>query len=371
MRAFRLIPEICKFNNIEEFIKEFSINKEDLFVVSESIYNNYLKDLSLDSNFIFPKKYGSGEPSDEVIDKVITEANTISFKRVIAIGGGAILDIGKLLVLKGIKNALDIFDQKIDFIKEKELIMIPTTCGTGSEVTNYSVAEIKSKNTKLGIGIDEIFSDSAILIPELLEALPYKFFAFSSLDALIHATESFVSPKSNSYTDLFATKAIEILLKGYIDIAKNGEDYKNQLSEDFLIASNYAGIAFGNTGVGAVHALSYPLSGIYHVEHGQANYEFFIEVFTTYNKLRPEGKLTKLNELFSTILKVKEDEVYTALKELLNKIWKSKPLKDFGMKQEEVELFTASVLEKQQRLLSNNYAPFSKEDILKIYSNLY
>lgn len=142
----------------------------------------------------------------------------------------------------------------------------------------------------------------------------------SSIDALIHAIESLVSPKSNCYTELFSIKAIEIILKGYLDIIEKGEDYRIEIIEDFLIASNYAGIAFANTGVGAVHALSYPVGGTYHVPHGEVNYQFFVEVFRTYNRLNPDGRIKDVNKMLADIIGTTVENVYDELEKILNNL---------------------------------------------------
>jgi 4-hydroxybutyrate dehydrogenase len=372
MKLFKLQPEIHKFDKFSEFVEEFGISDRDVIVVNNSIYDKFIKKLNLKSIFISPKKYGDGEPSDEIIDKVLEEAAKYEFDRVIAIGGGAVMDIAKFLVLANVSDTLDVFERKIEFNKIKEFIAIPTTCGTGSEVTSYSVAEIKSKGTKMGIGIDEFLPDYAVLIPELLKNIPYKFFAFSTIDALVHAAESFVAPGSNPYTEIFAEKAIELILRGYKEISEKGRDYYSEIIEDFLIGSNYAGIAFGNTGVGPVHALSYPLGGKYHVAHGECNYEFFTPVFKAYTEIWPEGKIRKFNDLVISTLGLNKDaDIYAELDRLFNSIWEKKKLNTFGMLESEILEFTESVIEKQQRLLSNNYVSLSKEQIMDIYKILY
>lgn len=111
----------------------------------------------------------------------------------------------------------------------------------------------------MGLADDALLADDAVLIPELIRGLPYKFFVCSSIDALIHAVESYVSPKSNPYTQIFCRAAIESIIDVFKHIAAQGPEYRLERLREMLIASNYAGIAFGNTGVGAVHALSYPL----------------------------------------------------------------------------------------------------------------
>lgn len=372
MKALGIKPVIHKFESFKDFSKEFQLGEKDLVLTNEFLYEPFMKELNTKANFIFQEKYGVGEPSDEMIDKIMKDAKQYNYNRIIAVGGGSVIDIAKLLVVKDANCALELFEKRIPIIKEKELIIIPTTCGTGSEVTNITIAEIKSKKTKMGLAVDELYADHAVLIPEIVKGLPYKFFVTSSVDALIHAVESYVSPKSTCFTELFAVKAMEFILEGYMEIIEKGPEYRTEIIEDFVIGSNYAGIAFGNTGVGAVHAMSYPLGGTYHIPHGEANYLMFTGVFETYNKLKPEGKIKNVNEILRKILKVDESKnVYEALAEVLDKLLERKPLKEYGMKENEIESFTDSVIESQQRLLANNYVPLSREDMIDIYRKLY
>lgn len=371
MRQLIVKPQIYKFNTCAEFIEAFPATEKDLVLTNEYIYQPYFGYLNLPCNVIYQEKYGLGEPSDEMIDKIFNDIKGIDFDRVIAIGGGSVIDIAKLFVIKNGKNTLELFDKTIPMIKDKELIIIPTTCGTGSEATNISIAELKSKGTKMGLAIDELYADYAIMIPEMVKTLPYKFFVTSSIDALIHAIESLVSPKSNCYTELFSIKAIEIIIKDYLEIIEKGAEHRVELIEDFLIASNYAGIAFANTGVGAVHALSYPVGGTYHVPHGEVNYQFFVEVFKTYNRLNPNGKIKEVNKMLADLIGTTVENVYDELEKLLNNLLPKKALKEYGMKEEEIEEFTVSVLEKQQRLLANNYTELSRDEIKGIFARLF
>lgn len=371
MRQLIVKPQIYRFDTCAGFNEFFKLNDRDLILTNEFIYQPFLGPLKLSSKVFYQERYGTGEPSDEMIDKIFDAVKGTSFDRVIAIGGGSVIDIAKLFVIKDAANTLDLFEKNIPLVKEKELIIVPTTCGTGSEATNISIAEIKAKETKMGLAVDELYADYAVIIPELLKTLPYKFFVTSSIDALIHAIESLVSPKSNCYTELFSIKAIEMILKGYMEILDKGQEYRNEIIEEFLVASNYAGIAFANTGVGAVHALSYPLGGTYHVPHGEANYQFFVEVFKTYNRLNPDGKIVEVNNMLAAILKTTPDKVYAALENVLGSLLAKKPLREYGMKPEEIEAFTESVITKQQRLLVNNYTELSREEIKGIFQRLY
>ncbi|KAA8679082.1 4-hydroxybutyrate dehydrogenase [Clostridium sp. HV4-5-A1G] len=371
MRQLSVKPEIHKFDTTKEFCKFFKIGKGDLILTNEFLYKPFLKKYTDGSDVIFQETFGMGEPSDQMINKIIKYIGNEKYDRVIALGGGTVIDIAKLLRLKYTKDSLDLFDGKVPLIKDKQLIIIPTTCGTGSEVTNVSVAELKSKHTKKGIASDELYADYAVLIPEVVKGLPYKFFVTSSVDALIHATESYLSPKATSYTELFSMEAVKLILNGYIKVLEKGEDYRTQIIEQFVFGSNYAGIAFGNAGCGAVHALSYPIGGNYHVPHGEANYLFFTEIFKIYMKKNPDGKIKKLNSVLADILNCNQEKVYEELSKVLDKLLPRKPLRTYGMKKEEIEIFTDDVIKGQQRLLVNNYEPLSREEIAGIYDRLY
>ncbi|GAA0122149.1 MAG: 4-hydroxybutyrate dehydrogenase [Clostridium argentinense] len=372
MMLLEIKPKIIKFDSCKNFIEDFSIGHEDLIFTNKFLYNTFLKEFELRCSYIFQEDYNLREPSDDIIDKIIKEISSKNLKRVIAIGGGSIIDISKLLALKEVEKVSELFEKKVSAVKNKELIIIPTTCGTGSEVTNISIAEIKSKKTKMGLAVPELYADYAVLIPELVKGLPYEFFVYSSIDALIHAMESLVSPKANQYTEMYSKEAIKMIIGGYKKIIEKGKEYRIEIIEDFLIASNYAGISFGNAGVGAVHALSYPLGAKYHVPHGEANYEFFIEVFKCYNKKNPEGKIKYLNALLSELLEVKAGEdVYSSLEMLLANLIKRKNLKEYGMGEKDIEEFTENVINTQQRLLANNYVKLSKEEILQLYKSMY
>lgn len=371
MKQLSIRPDIYTFDTCKEFLDNFKIGKEDLVITSEHTYVSYFEKYNLDTNVIFIRKYGSGEPSDEMVEAIYKDTKEIPYKRVVAIGGGSVLDVSKIFALKTISPVVDLFDHKLEFIKDKELILIPTTCGTGSEITNISILELKSRHTKLGLAVDELYADFAVMIPELLEDLPFKFFATSSIDALIHAIESSVSPKATSYTEMFSYKAMEMILKGYKEIAQNGPEARMPLLKEFLLASNYAGIAFGNAGCGAVHAMSYPLGANYHVAHGEANYQMFIGVFKAYQRLKPTGKITKLNKFLADILNCKEDEVYIKIEVLLNVLIPKKQLREYGLKEEELREFTQSVMTKQRRLMANNYVELSEETVYEIYKSVY
>ena len=371
MKMLSIKPILEYYASCKEFVDALNINEKDLIITNEYIYQPFFGNMGLKATVLYQEKYGLGEPSDEMAESIYADMKDGDFKRIIAIGGGTIIDISKLYALKNVTPIPDLFDRKLDIVKDKELILVPTTCGTGSEVTNISILELKSRHTKMGLATDELYADAAVMIPELLSGLPFKFFATSSVDALIHAYESYLSPKSSPYTEIFAREAINLILSGYKVIAEKGEEARKPLLKEFLIASNYAGIAFGNAGVGAVHAMSYPLGGTYHVPHGEANYALFVGVCKAYQKGNPNGKIREVNKILCDILGCEENVVYEELETLLNVIIKRKPLREYGVTKEDINAFTENVMTKQGRLTANNYVPLDAVAVKAIYESLY
>ncbi len=374
MQALRVVPKIFYFDTFKEFNEEFKLGKGDILVTNEWMYTPYVAPLGIDIPVIYQEKYGMGEPTDEMMDAMKVEMDKYEYDRIIAFGGGTIVDICKVLACEIPDKAADLYTGKVEAKRIKELVLVPTTCGTGSEVTNVAVASIPSMDLKKGIATEETYADVAVLIPESLAGLPDKVFATSSVDALIHAVESFLSPKASPFTDLFGAKAIEMIMNGYAKIIERGGNSKENradLLKDFAIASNYAGIAFGNAGCGAVHALSYAHGGAFHIPHGEANFICFTEVFKMYMRKQPTGKIEVLNKMLADVMGCDTANVYDELDAFLGKILDKKPLKEYGMTEDQVAPFAKSTVDNQQRLLGNNYVPLTEEEIAEIFQNLY
>lgn len=372
MQLFKLHTVMHMAKDFAEFAKDFNLGEQDLVITNDFLYKPFMEKLNLPCHFVMQEKYGLGEPSDEMMNHILRDLAGTSYNRVIGIGGGTVIDISKLFVIKGLKDdVLEVFDRKIPVVKDKELIILPTTCGTGSEVTNISIAELKSRHTKMGLADDAITPDIAVFVPELLNGLPFKPYACSSIDALVHAVESYVSPKATAYTRTFSLRAIDTIIEVFQGIVANGQEYRHERHGDMLVAANMAGIAFGNAGVGAVHALSYPLGGTYHVPHGESNYQLFTQVFKTYHAKDPNGSIRDVELYLAERLKCGVEEVYDKLDELLSQLIPLKKLREYGMKEEEIRGFAESAMKTQQRLLKNNYVPLTVDEMEEIYRVLY
>lgn len=370
MKLFSIHPEVHTFDSAAQFCAEMQIGKGDLVISNAYILHPAFDGALQGADVLFQEKYGTGEPSDRLVENMAKELKG-PYRRVFGIGGGSVIDVAKLFALKNILPIVDLFDGKIEPVKDKQLIIVPTTCGTGSEMTNLSILALASRGTKLGFPCDAIRADQAVLIPQLLDSLPFYVFATSSLDALIHAVEASLSPRANDFTQLMAQRAIALIVNGYQEVVRGGDDARRPLHADFLLASNYAGIALSVSGAGAVHAMSYPIGGNYHVPHGESNYALFTAVLERYHAMAPDGGIARLETLLSQLLECPQSEVYAAFTLLLDKILKRKPLREYGVAESDLPALAENVVRTQQRLLSNNYAPFTQTDILAIYQSLY
>lgn len=373
MKAFQILTGIRQFADIIECVGTYAPAAEDLILTNEYIYEPLLGSYDLPCRTVFLERYGTGEPTDEMVDAVLSDLADTSYARLFAIGGGTIIDVAKVLAVAGGMDRMDdLYDAMPDLTKRHPLIILPTTCGTGSEVTNISVISRVKKGVKQGLVSPAMYADEAALVTQALLTLPYPVFATSSIDAMIHAVESFLSPNACAMSELFSEKALRMIVSSWKRMmAEGGGDAWLKYAQDFLLASDYAGIAFGYAGCAAVHALSYPVGSTHHVTHGQSNQMLFADVMRKYQEKKPIGKLNRLEEILAGVLDVEAVFALMALYDLMDTVFKKDRLSEHGMTTEEIRIFSKNVLETQQRLLNNNYVELSYDDIVEIYTKAF
>ena len=364
-------PELHRFSSCKEFVEEFRLGASDLILTNEYIYQPYFRAMNLECAVLYQEQYGMGEPTDVMAEAILRDAAATGCNRVVAIGGGTVIDIAKVLAVGGGESIDELYGMAPELPKRRELVLIPTTCGTGSEVTNLSIIARTRLGTKLGLVSPAMYADHAVLIPQLLEGLPFGVFAASSIDALVHAVESSLSPRATPYTKLFGYKAIEMILHGYQRLVSEGREALHILLDDFLVASNFAGIAFGTAGCAAVHAMSYPLGGKYHVAHGESNYAMFTGVLKNYLELRQDGEIAVMNEFLARLLGCGTQAVYDRLEDLLNQLLPKRSLHEYGVTRQDLRDFTHSVITGHGRLMDNSFVPLDETRVLKIYTELF
>ena len=373
MKPFRIVPAISEFTEFEEFARQEGLNEKDLIITNEYIYEPVNKTLNLPCKTLFQEKYGASEPTDVMIDAILDAVRGEDFERIIAIGGGSVMDISKLVSVASADDKVDDLFAAPEKIKKRHMLYcLPTTCGTGSEVTCLVSVNRTRLGTKVGFGVNDMFADHAVLISSLLQSLPYKVFATSSIDAFVHAAESYLSPNACEMSRMFSENALKLIISGWIKADKEGagETWKKYAAE-FQRGSNYAGIAFGYGGCAAVHALAYPLGGVHHVPHGQSNQMMFEAVMRKYKEKKPVGKINNFEAVLAEIIGCGSGEALERLYELLEKVLKRDALHEQGVTDDELPVYAETVIKTQQRLLNNNYVELSQDDVLEIYKSAF
>ncbi len=212
-------------------------------------------------------------PPIEIVDKVVNEYRDKNIDCVIGLGGGSPMDLSKAIavLLKNLELPAEKLYDQTSYESALPIVCIPTTSGTGSEVTQYSVLTVNG--TKKGFGNPKCtFPILAFVDPKYTVDLPKDLTISTALDALSHAIEGYISKKSNEFSDLFALKSIEIIAEYLPKVLSDLQNYEYR--EKLSLASVYGGITIAQTGTAIGHALGYPLTTYKNIRHGSATAVF-------------------------------------------------------------------------------------------------
>lgn len=315
------------------------------------------------------------EPPLAVGEKLVEFTRKHKFDLVIGLGGGSALDLAKLAGVLATHdgNVADYLNLTGNLsLSDKGIpkILIPTTSGTGSEVTNISVLSLES--TKDVVTHDYLLPDVAIIDPALTISLPPKVTAATGIDALTHAVEAYVSVNANPVTDAFALQAIRLISGSIRTAVADGED--KQARTDMSYGSYLAGLSFFNAGVAGVHALAYPLGGQFHVSHGESN-AVLLPYVMGYIRQSCEKRMKDIVEAmgFSTAQLSQQEASYKCveeLKRLVADVDIPLTLKGFDIPEDALESLADAGIE-QKRILARSPMKLEREDILAIYQAAY
>lgn len=237
------------------------------------------------------------DPSFDTIKRGVAAMESFQPDVIIAVGGGSAIDAAKGMWLfyehpdadvEGLKlKFMDIRKRTYKFPKlgqKAKMVAIPTTSGTGSEVTSFAVITDKEKNKKYPLADYELTPDVAIIDPDLVMTLPKSITADTGMDVLTHALEAYVSVMASDYTDGLAEKAVELVLKYLKEAYEHGDN--KVAREKMHNASTIAGMAFTNAFLGLNHSIAHKIGGEFHVPHGRAN-AIILPYVIRYNASKP------------------------------------------------------------------------------------
>lgn len=373
MIDFAVHSQIFTTDTFQSFAETMAFTADDLIFTHRFLYDDYMAPLNLPCATIFCEEYGQSEPNDAMVNALLKTVRATPHTRFFGIGGGTVLDISKILCVDNAQTIEDVYDETIPLKRTVDFVLVPTTCGTGAEMTCVSVVDFPKKDAKIGKRIPCCFADQVVLIPTLLEKLPYTAFLNSSVDALIHAMEIYLAPDVSEFSKVYCEKAIELIVSNYQVLAKEGPDARLSRLDTFSRASCYAGVALSNTVCGAVHACAMQFGSVHHVPHGAANYLFFMGIFRAYAQKNPNGTILDITQVLNRVMGLNgtTQEAFSSLSDLLLQVVGPCHLGAYIKDKSKIQWYVEKVYETQQRLLIHNYVPLSQEEMVDIWEALY
>ena len=318
------------------------------------------------------------DPSLATVLSAIAFANENSVTGVIGFGGGSPMDVAKVTAL--ICGSKECLDQAWGVENAQgprlPLCLVPTTSGTGSEVTPISIITIDGAE-KRGIVSSILIPDLAVLDPKLTIDLPPQISASTGVDAMVHAIEAFSSrnPNNNQLSKAMAKDALVFLSRSIVQVVENGKNLDAR--SDMLLGSMMAGMAFANSPVAAVHALAYPLGGTFHIPHGVSNSLVLSEVlkFNSSDEKAAEdyAALAQIVCPISTNFSSNQAEAVRFsghFKNLSKKLGLPTRLRDLDIPKNSLKKLAADSMQ-QTRLLVNNPREIKESDALRIYETIW
>ncbi|MFD1670901.1 iron-containing alcohol dehydrogenase [Agrilactobacillus yilanensis] len=313
------------------------------------------------------------EPSYVQVDALLQKVSQFDFGLIVAIGGGSVMDAAKLIsLLRGADYTIQDLIQNASIAKKQvPSVMIPTTTGTGSEATINAIVTIPEKQVKFGIVSGEMLPDLVLLDVNNVKKLPKSILAASAVDALSHCVECYTSKNATIFSNDIAAIGARYIFQNLVTAYQDEDNVAAR--EALLLGAFYGGVAITASGTTAVHALSYPLGGKFHIAHGVSNAVLFKQVMT-FNKDAIMPQLANLtdfvfpdNQQDSEVSKA--DFMIAKIADIVEAVAIPTDLKQFGVTLADLDFLIDSALQ-QTRLLDHNMKVLSREDVENIYRSI-
>ena len=316
------------------------------------------------------------EPSYLDVEKIAGQLEAMACDLIVAIGGGSVMDTAKLCsILKGAPYTIrDLLQDPAQGRKQVKTVFLPTTCGTGSEATCNAIVAIPEESVKKGIVNDAMIPDYAVLDPLTIRRLPKSIVAATGVDALAHVVECYTSLKATDFSNMFAVTGAKLIFKNLVRAYEDPDDMEAKTA--MMLGAFYGGVAITASGTTAVHALSYPLGGKYHIAHGVSNAILLAPVMR-FNSEHPavRERLAAAydrcchEEKTCTTVEEKTAWMIARLEPIVKHLDIPTSLKEFGVPAEDLEGLVNAGMQ-VQRLLVNNMRPVTADDARKLYQEI-
>ena len=310
------------------------------------------------------------DPPEAVVLAAVAQAQLFHVELVIGLGGGSSMDVAKLIAVlaPGHQQLTEMYGIGKVEGNRLPLVQLPTTAGTGSEVTNISIVTTGA-TSKIGVVAPQLYADLAILDASLTLGLPPAITAATGIDAMVHAIEAYTSVHlKNPLSDVLAQQALALLSANLVRVCRNGQDLAAR--QAMLLGATLAGQAFSNAPVAAVHALAYPIGGMFHVPHGLSNALVLPHVLR-FNLGHAAPLYAQLAAIVAPHATGSEEAraqaLIDAMQELAAQTGIVRTLREVGIAESDLDnLAEAAML--QTRLLGNNPRPVTLMDARAIYA---
>ena len=315
------------------------------------------------------------EPATEVVEETAEMAKKGDFDVIIGLGGGSIMDVAKmasaLVVNPG--QTKEYFGKEKVPQRGKPTIMIPTTAGTGAEITKHAIFLDRESNVKKAVASTTLLPNVAIIDPMLTVSCPPQVTASAGIDAFIHAAEPFISKNANAVTDVMALEAVRLISRWLGPAFADGQnlDARYHMS----LGSMMSGMVLNNSGTSLVHALAYPVGGEFHCSHGVSLTALLATCFE-YVMVAKQEKMILLAEAMGESvegLAAREAALLApeAIRYLVKSVRLPGSLRELGVKDKSNLQYWAEEAHKEQRLLGRSPRVLSVEDIKEIYERAF
>lgn len=313
------------------------------------------------------------DPPEQVIEQALAFAREQNIDGVIGLGGGSSMDVAKVIALLSYstQSLQQVYGVGNATGKRLPLIQVPTTAGTGSEVTPISIITT-GQTTKQGIVSPLLLADIALLDATLTVGLPAQVTAATGIDAIVHAIEAYTSKlRKNAYSDMLACEALRLLSRHLVAAVEEGSNLEAR--QAMLHGAMLAGQAFANAPVAAVHALAYPLGGHYHIAHGLSNSLVLPHVlrFNLPVALAEYAQLANVINPYARAKNITLAEYFIeAMQTLIHAVKLPHTLRQMNIPETDLPMLAKDAM-LQQRLLINNPREMNEADALAIYQAAY
>ncbi len=315
-----------------------------------------------------------GEPTFSLLETAIDKLKSEGCDFVVGIGGGSAMDVAKTTAALLNKSEIADYLSGSKTIEERGVpcILLPTTSGTGAEATMNAIFGDEEQEVKRGLVSSALLPNVAIIDPALTSSCPARVTAASGVDAFTHAIESYVAVRATPLTQIYAEKAMKMFPLYISRAVHHGKDLDARVGMSWV--SHLAGVSLANAGVGAVHALAYPLGGKYHIEHGVANallmpFVFEVTGTTCVDQMVNIAGFLRLGDYRERPSEALT-EVVSYLFRLLSELDLPTSLRELGVQESDLPLLAAQAA-KVDRLLLNTPYKLSEQKILTIYQKAF